>query len=120
MRLARTAAARPLMASGFSNSEDPEVKRGERANRQCGEPEASPMTSSGWPFFGAQCPQCSYFERPGHPRRAKAGEETVGYCRHPRIEANLFQPRRPARGSMLWCRLFLPSSRADGSARARR
>ena len=116
MRLAQTAAVRPLMASAFTQSEDPEVKRAAQASRSQVQPGGGSVSSDGWPFFPAQCPQCVHFERAAQPCRDDSGDETVGFCRHPRIAAKLMRLRRRAPGSTLWCRLFLPSSRAEGSA----
>ncbi|HTU85317.1 MAG TPA: hypothetical protein VMF57_07055 [Solirubrobacteraceae bacterium] len=52
------------------------------------------MTHASWPYLPQQCPECLYFQAASPPFTDDSGYEIRGFCRHPRIAMELFQPRR--------------------------
>ena len=51
------------------------------------------MTPGSWPFMPGQCPECLYFQAATPVFVDDSGYEIRGFCRHPRVAMELFQPR---------------------------
>lgn len=65
------------------------------------------MTSGSWPYFPRQCPHCLYLHLATPPFIDDSGYEIRGFCRHPRISMELFQPQRLQASGADRCPLFL-------------
>jgi hypothetical protein len=73
------------------------------------------MTSGSWPYLPEQCPGCFYFEPASPPFVDDSGYEILGFCCHPRIGMELFQPQKLDLSKADRCPLFVrrPPRRAD-------
>jgi hypothetical protein len=69
------------------------------------------MTGGSWPYLPAQCPRCAYLHAAEPPYTDDSGYEIIGYCRHPRIAMELFQPQKLDPSALGRCRLFVPRNR---------
>ncbi|HUA71456.1 MAG TPA: hypothetical protein VMA96_10250 [Solirubrobacteraceae bacterium] len=65
------------------------------------------MTSGSWPYLPEQCPGCYYFEAESPPFVDDSGYEILGFCRHPRIGMELFQPQKIDLSKLDRCRVFV-------------
>jgi hypothetical protein len=52
------------------------------------------MSQGSWPFLPEQCPECFYLHAASPPFVDDSGYEIRGFCRHPRIGMELFEPQR--------------------------
>lgn len=52
------------------------------------------MTRGSWPYIPGECPECRYFQAASPPFIDDSGYEILGFCRHPQIAMELFQPQR--------------------------
>jgi len=75
----------------------------------------SRMTRGSWPYLPEECPGCFYFQAASPPFVDDSGYEICGFCRHPRIAMELFQPQKLDLSDADRCPLFVrrPSSRLD-------
>jgi hypothetical protein len=65
------------------------------------------MTSGSWPYLSGQCPSCFYFQPEQAPFTDDSGYEILGFCRHPRIGMELFQPQKLDLSNSERCPLFV-------------
>jgi hypothetical protein len=71
---------------------------------------AGDVKTASWPYSPTQCPNCHYLQ-PFDPRiPADDGYDVLGFCRHPRIGMELFEPRLRAADAWQPCPCFLPAS----------
>ncbi len=66
------------------------------------------MSGGSWPYMPAQCPHCAYLHAIEPPYTDDSGYEIVGFCRHPRIAMELFQPQDLDSPASERCPLFVP------------
>jgi hypothetical protein len=73
------------------------------------------MTGGSWPYLPAQCPHCFYFRPESPPFVDDSGYEILGFCRHPRIGMELFEPQKLDLSGADRCPLFVrqATSRPD-------
>ena len=75
------------------------------------------MSRGSWLYLPEQCPACFYFEAQAPPFVDDSGYEILGFCRHPRIGMELFQPQTLDLSKAERCPLFVRRSaprRDDG------
>jgi hypothetical protein len=64
------------------------------------------MTSGSWPYMPGQCPDCAYLHV-ATPYVDDSGYEILGFCRHPRIGMELFQPQKLQPSQSERCPMFV-------------
>jgi hypothetical protein len=65
------------------------------------------MTRGSWPYFPEQCPYCQYFQEASPTFIDDSGYRILGFCRHPRIAMELFQPQKLNMSRSERCPLFI-------------
>ena len=65
------------------------------------------MTQGSWPYLPGQCPDCLYLQAALTRFVDDSGYEIVGFCRHPRIGMELFQPQKLDLSNSERCPLFV-------------
>ena len=71
------------------------------------------MSHGSWPFLPEQCPECFYFHAASPPFLDDSGYEIRGFCRHPRIGMELFEPQRLDTTTADRCPLLLRRGKQD-------
>ena len=73
------------------------------------------MTRGSWPYLPEQCPGCFYFQAESPPFVDDSGYEILGFCCHPRIAMELFQPQKLDLSNADPCLLFVRRPASGGS-----
>jgi len=79
------------------------------------------MTTGSWPYFPEQCSHCRYFEVAAPAFIDDSGYEILGFCLHPRIAMELFQPKKLDLSKAERCPLYVrqvPEGREQTRPRA--
>jgi hypothetical protein len=71
------------------------------------------MSAGSWPFYPQQCPRCAYFQPSSPPFVDDSGYEILGFCRHPRIAMELFEPQKRTKSDAEPCRLFVEADQRE-------
>ena len=71
------------------------------------------MNGGSWPYFPQQCPHCMYLDPDSPAYVDDSGYQITGFCRHPRITMELFEPRQRRPSPLERCPLFFPRATDD-------